>query len=145
MVRRKQGRQRRQLRNRQSGATGSIELLFELAPSWRRRYLDITQKGTMIESLISDPKSNKTVVYALQAVLIELSNESGRGVDMPGVAGAFYRAVAFELRGWPDIHIQRCFRHLDALLRKPNLVTANALIKYWDDNKSADQKRDPFP
>jgi hypothetical protein len=110
-----------------------------------KKTTNVYTKSRQIESLLADPQSTKTVVYALQAVLIDMSNERGRGVDMAGVAGAFYRAVAFELADSDDIHVQRCFRHLDVLLSKPNLVTAKALIKYWDDNKSADLKRDPFP
>jgi hypothetical protein len=110
-----------------------------------KKLTDIDNKASLIEGLLADPRSNDVLLYALQAVLTELSNESGFGVDTPTVAGDFYSKVAFECRDSDNEHIKRCLRHLDVLLSKPTVRTANALIKYWDDNKSADLKRDPFP
>ncbi len=85
---------------------------------------EIQAKADKIEKLLANPKTGKQVLYALRAVLIELSNESGVGVDSATVAGNFYKVAAAadpsEVIG-NDIRpltFQTCLRHIDALLRQ---------------------------
>lgn len=101
--------------------------------------------ATWIEGILSDPETKEDLRYALRALLVELSNESGVNVDTPGIAGTFYRVAALELNNSQNIHVQQTFRHLDVLLTTPTVKTAKTLIKYWDDHRSKSAKVDPFP
>lgn len=110
----------------------------------REQWIEAAKKARAIEAIIAAPKG-KTVVYALRALLVELSNEGKVGVDSPGVAGAFYREVALDPDASTNIHVQQTLRHLDVLLSSPTVKTASTLIKYWDDTRSKPLKVDPFP
>lgn len=111
----------------------------------REGYVKIANSARDIETLLAAPKGKATVAYAIRAMLVELSNESHVGVDMPGIAGAFYRAAVLELHDSRNIHVQQTLRHLDILLSNPDFKTASTLIKYWDDPRSKDLRKDPFP
>ncbi len=117
------------------------------------RSKEIQAKADKIEALLANPKAGKQVRYALRAVLIELSNESGVGVDSATVAGNFYKVAAAadpsEVIG-NDIRpltFERCLRHIDALLSKPDYNTALKIGNYWDNpgNLRIDEAVDPFP
>jgi hypothetical protein len=114
---------------------------------------EIQAKADKIEKLLANPKTGKQVLYALRAVLIELSNESGVGVDSATVAGNFYKVAAAadpsEVIG-NDIRpltFQTCLRHIDALLSQPDYNTALRIGNYWDNpgNLRIDEAVDPFP
>jgi hypothetical protein len=105
----------------------------------------IDQAARQIESIISNPESNEKVIYALQAILVELSNETSVGVDTPAVAGSFYTVASLQFGDSDNFHHQQGFHHLKTLLSNPSVKTANALIKYWDDPRTKDLRVDPFP
>lgn len=123
-----------------------------VAKAARETIVTVAQKARGIETLLANepvvytaPRKKTSVAYALQALLVELGNESGVGFDTPGVAGHFYEVAALELSGSTNRHAQQTLRHLDVLLSSPTRKTAAALIKYWDDPRRMDLRVDPFP
>ncbi|CAN5460827.1 hypothetical protein BH20ACI3_BH20ACI3_41950 [soil metagenome] len=117
------------------------------------RMQEVDDKASQIEALLANPKTGKQVRYALRAVLIELSNESGVSVDEATVAGNFYKAAAAadpsEVIGNAirPLSFERCLRHIDALLNKPDYNTAREIGNYWDNpgHLRIDELTDPFP
>lgn len=103
----------------------------------------IQAKASRVESLVSNRRTSASLRYALQTVLIEMSNESGIGVDQPGLAGAFYAIAASQLKDSTDETIRRCLRHLDILLSNPEAKDVKAMAKYWDEPGSS-LRGDPF-
>lgn len=113
----------------------------------RNKIVEDSQKARKIEEILSREKTrgNKTLLYALRAVLIELSNESGVGVDARFVAGNFYQAAASEAENADNHTVRACFRHLDVLLSNPDAKTARKIADYWDSPGTMDMRLDPFP
>lgn len=109
--------------------------------------LQICEKATKLEKLLRDPKSSNTLIYALQSILVELSNEVQVGIDHPSLAGTFYRLA--QEKGAPGRYhsayvYAACLRHLDVLLSQPTAKNARALRKFWD-CRDLRKRVDPFP
>lgn len=119
------------------------------------RELRRTERATKLERLLRDPKSTGALLYALQAVVVEMSNECQVGIDHPSLAGQFVSLAEEELREYREhrggdwmgegsaLKVETCFRHLDALLANPTVKNARAVAKYWDANMR--KQVDPFP
>lgn len=107
----------------------------------------IRKTALKIEELLSlkDSGGNKSVLYALRAVLVELANESDVQINTRGVAGNFYRVAAKQALDSDDGVVKTCLRHLHVLVNNPDLRTARKISTYWDWDGPFSERRDPFP
>lgn len=111
-----------------------------------QRMVEAESKANQIETLLrSGSKRGKKLRYALQALLIEMSNNMSVHVDEPELAAAFYRLCAFRFLDPQnqDYHSDKNFRHVDLLLNRPSAKDIAKLIDHLDGGHS--QLDDPFP